>query len=39
MKRESKDIVGVIVYWILIFIFIKILFNTAKALYSWIKNK
>jgi hypothetical protein len=39
MRRDIKDIIGVIVYWILIFILIKILFNAAKALYSWIKNK
>ncbi len=39
MKNDIKDAIGVIVYWILIFLLIRVLFTLIKAFYNWIKNK
>jgi len=33
MNNDSKGIIGAIIYWILVFLFIKILFNVMKVLY------
>ncbi len=39
MSKDDKGIVGTIIYWILVFLFIKLLFHTIKAIYRWIENK
>jgi len=39
MSNDDRGLIGTIIYWILVFIFIRLLFKTIKALYYWIKNK
>jgi len=39
MSKDDKGIVGTIIYWVLVFLFIKILFHIFKAIYRWIKNE
>jgi len=39
MNNDDRGIIGTIIYGIVVFLFIKILFHTIKALYYWVKNK
>jgi hypothetical protein len=39
MSNDDKGLIGTIIYWILVFLFIRILFQAIRSLYYWMKNK
>jgi hypothetical protein len=39
MSNDDRGLIGTIIYWILVFIFIRLLFKTIKALFYWIRYK
>jgi hypothetical protein len=38
MSNDDKGLIGAIIYWILVLLFIRILFQAIRSLYYWMKK-